>query len=292
MKADVVIVNYRTHVKTANAVSSVLAHCDVGKIIVVDNSDASAHWASLVEILLPECTNELVSDCHCIDGKLIVLKAPGNLGFGGGCNFAVENGGLGSQLIWFVNSDCELYEDVLEPLASGMAESEYVALSSVVYNQGSSRDYSEGNIQVWRVSNFFGWFRNVAEGYDEAKIEPSGVIESFSCYGASFVVRRAQFVAIGGFDENYFMYLEETDLIYRLKAMLGGKCGFVAKSRIFHEGGGSADESNKKRYRILKNYYYFVRKNYKGIQLATGLLFFGCKFGLFVLRVLLNKKGK
>jgi len=57
--------------------------------------------------------------------------------------------------------------------------------------------------------------------------------------GASMMVRRAVFDAIGGFDENYFLYFEETDFCFR-----AGRAGFatwyVPESRVMHIAGQSS----------------------------------------------------
>jgi N-acetylglucosaminyl-diphospho-decaprenol L-rhamnosyltransferase len=56
--------------------------------------------------------------------------------------------------------------------------------------------------------------------------------------GAFFVVRRNAFEAVGGFDERYFMYVEEVDLCWRL-ARAGWKVAYVKEAVVTHVGGVS-----------------------------------------------------
>ena len=56
--------------------------------------------------------------------------------------------------------------------------------------------------------------------------------------GASMMVRRQVLDAVGGLDENYFLYFEETDLCYRAKAA-GFSTWYVPQSRVMHIAGQS-----------------------------------------------------
>ena len=52
--------------------------------------------------------------------------------------------------------------------------------------------------------------------------------------GAAFAIRRELFEILGGFDQQFFMYMEDTDL--SLRAQLAGyKCAYVPSSVVFHD---------------------------------------------------------
>ena len=59
--------------------------------------------------------------------------------------------------------------------------------------------------------------------------------------GACFLVRRSAFEQVGGFDEAYFMYLEEVDLCWRL-ARAGWSAGYVPVAQVTHRQGVSTDQ--------------------------------------------------
>lgn len=55
--------------------------------------------------------------------------------------------------------------------------------------------------------------------------------------GAFYMIRAATFQALGGFDERFFVYLEDLDLSLRARRM-GLLTRFVASPPSFHLGGG------------------------------------------------------
>ena len=59
--------------------------------------------------------------------------------------------------------------------------------------------------------------------------------------GAALLVRREAFDAVGGFDEAFFLYAEETDLMARWKAA-GWHVLFEPGAQVVHEGGRSGGD--------------------------------------------------
>lgn len=57
--------------------------------------------------------------------------------------------------------------------------------------------------------------------------------------GAAMMVRRAAFEAVGGFDEGYFMYVEDVDLCSRLREA-GWKAVYFPKAEMLHHVAGSS----------------------------------------------------
>ena len=58
--------------------------------------------------------------------------------------------------------------------------------------------------------------------------------------GACFLVRRSAFEQVGGFDEAYFMYLEDVDLCWRL-GRAGWRVVYVPAAEVTHLQGVSTD---------------------------------------------------
>jgi N-acetylglucosaminyl-diphospho-decaprenol L-rhamnosyltransferase len=56
------------------------------------------------------------------------------------------------------------------------------------------------------------------------------------------LVRREAWDQVGGFDERYFMYMEDADLCWRLRAA-GWKVGYEPAAVVMHEIGGSTDQT-------------------------------------------------
>ena len=86
-------------------------------------------------------------------------------------------------------------------------------------------------------------------------------VEVDSVIGACMMVRRGGLDQVGLLDEDYFLFLEETDWCYRMKKA-GWKIYHVPQVEVFHFQGRSA-ETDKKRSRVeyFRSRYHFFRKN-------------------------------
>jgi GT2 family glycosyltransferase len=71
--------------------------------------------------------------------------------------------------------------------------------------------------------------------------------------GAFFMIRKKVIDEVGGFDKDYFMYTEETDLCFRVKK-LGWKVWYEPKWSMVHLGGGSSEK------------WSFVTKEFQGVK--------------------------
>jgi N-acetylglucosaminyl-diphospho-decaprenol L-rhamnosyltransferase len=88
--------------------------------------------------------------------------------------------------------------------------------------------------------------------------------------GASMMIRPAVISAIGGFDENYFLYFEETDFCFRAR-QAGFSTWYVPESRVMHIIGQStniADVSNGPKR--LPAYWFESRRRYFAITHGIG----------------------
>lgn len=80
--------------------------------------------------------------------------------------------------------------------------------------------------------------------------------------GASMMVRREVFEAIGPLDERYFLYYEETDFCRRA-ADAGFECWYVPASRVVHLVGQSTGVTNAKDANSRRpSYWYASRRRY------------------------------
>ena len=80
--------------------------------------------------------------------------------------------------------------------------------------------------------------------------------------GASMMVRREVFERIGGFDEAYFLYFEETDLCLRMKAA-GWDIWYVPESCVMHVRGQSTGVTAlDQKPRRLPRYWFESRRRY------------------------------
>ena len=88
--------------------------------------------------------------------------------------------------------------------------------------------------------------------------------------GASMLIRPAVLEAIGGMDENYFLYFEETDFCYRAKKA-GFATWYVPESRVMHIMGQSTTVTDQtKGPRRLPSYWFESRRRYFAMTYGIG----------------------
>ena len=104
------------------------------------------------------------------------------------------------------------------------------------------------------------------DGYDiglgeEDSEEYQKEYEINNACGASIIMLKSDFEKVGGFDENFFMYYEDTDLSYRIKR-LNKRLIFYPNSIVRHIHTGSSKEwSTFFIFHVVRNKVLFVYKN-------------------------------
>jgi N-acetylglucosaminyl-diphospho-decaprenol L-rhamnosyltransferase len=82
--------------------------------------------------------------------------------------------------------------------------------------------------------------------------------------GSCALFRRCAYEAVGGFDERYFMYVEDVDLCWRL-GRAGWKVGYEPAGRVVHAGAVSTDQAP---YRMIfehhRSLWRFARTSTEG----------------------------
>jgi GT2 family glycosyltransferase len=87
--------------------------------------------------------------------------------------------------------------------------------------------------------------------------------------GASMMIRSELYTRIGGLDEHYFLYFEETDFCWRARCA-GYPMWYVPQSRVVHFGGQSTKMERGALAKRLPSYWYESRRRY--FMLTKGLL--------------------
>lgn len=141
-----------------------------------------------------------------------LVRNASNLGFLLSCNLAAR--AAKGRYIHMLNNDTELQHGAIDALV------DLLDIRSDAAMAGSKLLFPDGRLQeaggiLWDDAS--GW--NYGRGEDPSCPEYSYVREVDYCSGASIMVRRAMFEAVGGFDEDFApAYYEDADLAFRLRA--------------------------------------------------------------------------
>lgn len=189
-----------------------------------------------------------------LGGQVTVITNSMNLGFVSACNQGARV--AATEYLVFLNNDTEPQQGWLENMIS-TADSD-----TKVGAVGAKLIYPDGRIQEAGgiiFSDGRGW--NFGNGDDAGKDIYNRLCEVDYCSGACLLVRREQFLQLGGMDERYSpAYYEETDLCFSLRKS-GFKVVYNPKAVVIHHESITAGtgETSFKRY-LEVNRQRFVSK--------------------------------
>ncbi len=202
-----------------------------------------------------------------------LIENPMNLGFARANNQAMSR--AAAKYLLLLNPDTRVKEEAIKRLISFMeAHSEVGIAGGQLLNSDGSKQNSIANFPSLATEllnkNLLRWlFPNRFPGKERNYSEP---IEVDSVIGAGMMVRRETTEQVGLLDEEYFLFLEETDWCYRMKKG-GWKIYYVPQAEIYHFQGRSA-EREKKRARVeyYRSRYLFFKKNRGSLQWSILLM--------------------
>jgi N-acetylglucosaminyl-diphospho-decaprenol L-rhamnosyltransferase len=158
--------------------------------------------------------------------RATVLRMSANLGFAAGCRAGAE--ATAAPLILFLNPDARPEDGALDALRAAATErpgwgawQAAVTLPDGTLNSGGGVVHFLG----------FAWAGLLGEPLATLGDEPAAV--GFAS-GAALTVRRPLWEALGGFDDEFFMYAEDVDLSLRM-CLAGHGVGVVPTARVTHD---------------------------------------------------------
>lgn len=261
MTIAVCIINYNTRDLLRECLHSILVQT-VDEIVVVDNASA-------------DCSVEMMK----AEFPSIPLLALGkNLGFGAASNRGIK--ACNSEQIVLLNADTQMKTGSLQALRNYLEDHPQAAIIGPrILNpdgtlQTSCFQFPTPLHIFLYISGLYLWIprlpvlkRRTLQKMASASARPVPWI-----LGAALAFRRETFEALGGFDENFFMYFEEVDLCYRLFSQ-DKQIHFVPQAEIVHVGGGSTAQARSSSYiQFFASLAQFYRKHYSRL-LLTELVF-------------------
>jgi hypothetical protein len=260
---SVVVVNWNTRQLLRDCLSSLLHHTRgrTLEIIVVDNASADGS-AEMVRGEFPS-VHLLVNDR--------------NLGFAAGCNQGLAEAG-GRHLL-LLNSDTRLEDDAVSGLAAFLDAHPEAGLV------GCALKNADGTPQP-SVGHFPSLLGALAAKLRQARRRDAGPWRNFDypfltreehgreqdvdwIAGAVMLVRREVVKRVGPLDEGIFLFAEEWDWCYRIRAA-GWRILFTPEAHVIHLGSGSWVLSDGLLNQARRaGVFYFYRKHYGRFSAAV-----------------------
>ncbi len=249
---SVTIVTYRDFGPAEDAVRSIEQHTspDLKKrIYIVDNSGS--------DFKEPEDFIRFLSqypDVHYV-------KSPENHGYGAGHNNVMDR--LDSRYHAILNPDILLKEDSLKTIVGFMDRDDSVGMviPRVLGSDGELQAVYRNYPTVWDM--FIRRFlkRTFSERIAENTLQNEDYSKPFRVpfgQGSFLVIRTELFLKLKGFDEHYFMYLEDADLCRRVNEV--SKLMYCPDTEVIHAWGKGSHRNLKLFWSHLRSMIYYFRK--------------------------------
>ncbi len=249
INASACVVSYGNYSEVLNAINSVTTHTkNVNlSLFVVDNAS-------------PDGTGEkLLSSSTGQSWQVLVQEQ--NLGFGSGHNVVLPL--INSKYHAVINPDIVLSEDAISTLCDYLEKNEDVVMVTprLVFENGQEQYTSK------RAPTFMAllsrqlplpFLKKFELYYQMRDKDLTKVQEIDFCTGCFFVMRTDVFKKIGGFDEGYFMYVEDADITRKAKEH--GKVMFVPCATVMHKWHRTPNKKLKHFFMQIKSMFRYWKK--------------------------------
>jgi GT2 family glycosyltransferase len=206
----VIIVSYRTGPALSACLDALFRVDGVDEIILVDNGNEAPETQAL---------DAYVGN----DARARLMRGQGNIGFAAACNRAAAD--TRGETLVFANPDVIFRPDAVRRLADALGAAPPPAIVGGDLRDADGRPERGSRrerLTLWRAFVAFAglsrlervlpFFRDFNRHTDPMPAAPARV---GAVSGALMALRRADFEALGGFDEGYFVHVEDIDLCRR-----------------------------------------------------------------------------
>ena len=222
--------------------------------MVVVTHNARGHVERCLESVAGGPHEAIVVDNASTDGtqgfvresfpSIRLIELPENVGFGAANNVGME--AADGDLYLLLNSDAWPAEDGIERLVAFAEANPGIGVAGprLVSPSGGLQKSVRGFPTLWRLATEYFFLRKLAPrsrllndfygaGFDYRSRRPAEFL-----VGAVLLLRREAVDDVGGFDPAFFMFSEEVDLCYRMRAA-GWAVEFTPDAEFVHLGGAS-----------------------------------------------------
>lgn len=223
-----VVVSYNSAADLPECVRSLRSE-GIEDVVVVDNASSDGSVAAI----------------RASDPDVAVVETGANLGYGSGANRGAEV--ATGELLLLLNPDTVVEPGTVKALTAALDRDTGLAVVGPRIDNPDGTRYPSvrrfPEITVAAGHAFVGLIapdNRFTRRYRMADRDANGPDPDVDWVsGACLMARRQAFDVVGGFDEGYFMYVEDVDLCWRLH-QAGWRVGYEPAGRVVHAQGGSS----------------------------------------------------
>ncbi|NNG36281.1 glycosyltransferase family 2 protein [Nakamurella aerolata] len=269
----VVVVTYAGRAWLERCLDSLAAQRLPHRLLVVDNGSSDGTAELLHDRLAPEQ----------------VLRLPENRGFAGGMAAALTQ--VRTRWTALLNDDAVADPDWLSNLVAAAEQQPDTAAWTAVLLE-TERPQRIQNAGVGLLPSGHGY--DLGAG-DDARSDPGSAVpavaagEVFGFSGGAALLRTDAVAAVGGFPAEFFLYYEDVDTSWRLRAA-GWQIRLVPDATVRHAHSATADQrSSSFHFHNERNRLWFLIRNAPAAVAARGVARFGVTTGSLAAKRLLRR---
>lgn len=220
-----VMVSWQTGPVLFDSIHAVLRDPDISELILVDHQN-------------PADVRQRLDALTADHARLRVIRTDRNLGFGRGCNIGARE--AEGDYLFFINPDAKPDVGVARRLIRALPEAELSALAGARILDLNGEEQSGSRRRTLTLGRALATFSGISKtGWVrpfgmEGEPLPEVPVNVGAISGAAFLISKSGFDALGGFDEGYFLHVEDVDLCRRASSVW-----FVPDAIVHHVGGSS-----------------------------------------------------
>lgn len=231
-RSAAVVVNYGSHDLLSRFLD---ASCEgIDDIVVVDSFHSPGERAAMVDVARARGWN--------------LVSPPTNVGFGGGVNLGVAHAlALGADVLLLVNPDARLGAGVAPTLVEAARDRPMHVIAPTIRRAGRA------------VASPAPSYLRLDDGTMRPASQPaSDGGERAWLSGACLALSSELWIAVGGIDEEYFLYWEDVDFSIRIQDC-GGVLEVIEGLDVVHDEGATHRSDSSTRVKSETYYYYNIR---------------------------------
>lgn len=177
-----------------------------------------------------------------------VLEIKKNRGYAGANNFGAKKA-LGKYIL-FLNNDTQVAPNLLNPLVERMEKDKTIGAVQPQIRNMLNKNLIDSIGSFFTFTGFlyhYGYFQNAKEKKYNKELSV------YSVKGACFLMLKKDYLDLGGIDESFVTYVEESDLCHRI-LLSGKRILYIPGVYIYHYGGGDMSIMTKKEVVIFRSF--------------------------------------
>ena len=261
---QIIIVNWNSGEQLRACLKSIAKakteDCELARVVVVDNASADGSADNMGGLPFP----------------LAIIRNRENRGFAAACNQGAKSSR--ADYLLFLNPDTTLRTESLdEPVRLLHVRPDCGICGIQLLDSSGKISRSCARFpNLWTtLCHILGLnraFHNLFKGFHMVDWSHAESREVDHVIGAFYLVHRELFDKLGGFDERFFVYLEDLD--FSLRARQAGYASYyLASASAFHKGGGTSENIKARRlFYSLRSRVLYAYKHFSFVSATVVLL--------------------